>query len=257
MARLAALPLAALAMVAVVSAQTMQRPQFVAPRLMAAQLPPLPAPNVAGGGEVVIEVIVDRRGAVTRPSILRATPPYTQFVLDAIARWQFEPAHDIDYKGLDATVEMPVTVVAFYRPPVLMNTPTIGEPPKDLMKPSGDVAYPTATAMPNYPPLARDGGVVLFEVALNEGGVVTETRSMASTGGFESASREALASWRFKGGLYRARPVPANAYVLFGFRPPIGSDSACLPNDDRPQCKPSPKPAAGVSPPSFGLTPFR
>ena len=51
-----------------------------------------------------------------------------------------------------------------------MNTPTIGEPPKDLRKPSGDVAYPISTAMPNYPPQARDGGVVLFEVSLNEAG---------------------------------------------------------------------------------------
>jgi TonB family protein len=243
MARLAALPLAALALVAVVSAQGVQRAEFIPPRLTAASLPPLPSPNVAGGGEVLIEAIVDRRGAMTRPSILRATPPYTQFVLDAISRWRFEPARDIDYKGFDTTVEMPVTVVAFYRPPVLMNTPTIGEPPRDLMKPSGDVAYPTATAMPNYPPLARDGGVVLFEVVLNEGGAVTEIRSLGSAAGFESAAREALASWRFKGAMYRARPVPANAYVLFGFRPPVGLSA--------------PKPAAGLLPPTFGILSFR
>ena len=76
--------------------------------------------------------------------------------------------------------------------------------------------------MPNYPPQARDGGVVLFEVALNEAGGVTDTRGVVSTGGFESASREALAKWRFRGGSYRARPVPTTAYVLFGFRPPVG-----------------------------------
>ena len=57
---------------------------------------------------------------------------------------------------------MPVTIFAIYRPPVLMNAPTIGEPPKDWGKLSGEAAYPTATAMPNYPPQARDGGVVLI-----------------------------------------------------------------------------------------------
>ena len=164
---------------------------------------------------MVIEALVDRRGAVLRPAIVRATPPYTQFVLDAIARWQFEPARDIDYKGLE-------TIVALYRPPILMNAPTVGEPPREWSKPSGDAPYPVATMMPNYPPNARDGGVVLFELSLNETGAVTGIRAIGSASGFETASREALASWRFKGGLYRARPVPSTVYALFGFRPPVG-----------------------------------
>jgi TonB family protein len=104
-----------------------------------------------------------------------------------------------------------------------MNAPTIGEPPKDWSKPSSELAYPLSMAMPNYPPQARDGGVVLLEVALNEAGAVTETRGIASTGGFDSAAREALAKWRFRGGSYRARPVPATAYVLFGFPQPVVS----------------------------------
>ena len=43
---------------------------------------------------------------------------------------------------------------------------------------------------------------------------MTDTRGFGVDGGFESASREALASWRFKGGSYRARPVPSTAYVM-------------------------------------------
>lgn len=250
MTRLAALPLAALALAAVVSAQGLRKPEFFPPRLRTAQfqpqlqLPPLPSPNVTGGGEVVIEALIDRRGAVLHPAIVRATPPYTQFVLDAIARWQFEPARDIDYKGLETIVDIPVTVVAMYRPPILMNAPTVGEPPRDWSKPSGDAPYPVATAMPNYPPNARDGGVVLFELSLNEAGAVTDVRAIGPAGGFESASRQALASWRFRGGLYRARPVPSTAYVLFGFRPPVGLPPlpAQIPKDDPYKPEP-PKPA--------------
>ena len=263
MKRLAALPLAAFALVAVVSGQALQKPQFVPPRLKAAQLPPLPAPTVAGGGEVSIEAIVDRRGAVTRPAIIRATPPYTQLVLDAISRWQFDPARDIDYKGLETTVEMPVTIVAFYRPPILMNAPTVGEPPKNWSKPSGDAAYPTATAMPNYPPQARDGGVVLIEVSLDEAGAVTNTRGIGSAGGFENVAREALASWRFRGGSHRARPVPSTAYVLFGFRSPIGLPPLPPQEPKEDPYKPEPpkptpsKPGAALLPPSFGVLSFR
>lgn len=207
--------------------------QFTPPRLLKAELSPLPAPTIVGGGEVLIEAIVDRTGRLTRPIVLRGTPPYTNMVLEAVAAWQFEAARVRGLDGVDATVEMPVAIAAVYRPPVLMNAPTIGEPPKDWSKPSGDIAYPISMEMPNYPPQARDGGVVLIEVALNEAGAVTETRGIASTGGFESASREALAKWRFRGASYRARPVPSTAYVLFGFRSPVVSSSQLPPPPKR------------------------
>jgi hypothetical protein len=206
-----------------------QSPGFTPPRLVKAELTPLPAPTVVGGGEVLIEATVDRTGRLSRPLILRATPPYTQMVLDAIASWQFEPARAVGPDGLETSVEIPVSIAAMYRPPVLMNSPTIGEPPKDWSKPTGEAAYPLSTEMPNYPPQARDGGVVLLEVALNEAGGIVNTRGIASTGGFDGASRDALARWRFKGASYRARPVPTTAYVLFGFAPPVVSSSQSPP----------------------------
>lgn len=198
-----------------------QSMKFVPPRLLAAELAVLPAPTVVGGGEVLVEATVGRDGVLRRPIIVRGTPPYTQMVLDAIATWRFAPARTVGADGVEAPVEMPVAIAAAYRPPILMNAPTIGEPPKEWSKPSGDAAYPLSITMPDYPPQARDGGVVLFEVSLNEKGGVIDTRGVASTGGFESASRAALATWSFKGASYRARPVPSTAYVLFGFREPV------------------------------------
>ncbi len=209
-------------MVSVTATAYAQQSTFRPPRLLTAELSVLPAPTIIGGGEVLIEATVDRRGALRDPIVLRGTPPYTQMVLDALSSWRFEPARVVGRDGIETTVEMPVTIGAIYRPPVLMNAPTIGEPARDWSKPSGDVAYPISIESPNYPPLARDGGVVLLEVTLNESGGITETRGIASTGGFESASREALTRWRFRGGTYRATPVPSTAYVLFGFRPPVG-----------------------------------
>jgi TonB family protein len=210
----------ALSAVAGVSAQ---RLEFTPPHLLKAQLSTLPSPTVVGGGEVLIEAIVDRTGRLTRPVVLRGTPPYTNMVLDTIGTWQFEAARERGLTGVESAVEMPVAIAAVYRSPVLVNAPTLGEVPKDWSKPSNELAYPLSMEMPNYPPQARDGGVVLLEVALNEAGAVTETRGIASTGGFDSAAREALAKWRFRGGSYRARPVPATAYVLFGFPQPVVS----------------------------------
>ena len=233
----ARIALAALALSAAAGVSA-QRLEFTPPRLLKAQLTPLPAPTIAGGGEVLIEAIVDRTGRVGRPIVLRGTPPYTNMVLEAIATWQFEAARERSLTGVDSAVEMPVAIAAIYRSPVLMNAPTIGEPPRDWSKPSTEIAYPMSMEMPNFPPQARDGGVVLLEVTLNEAGVVTDTRGIASTGGFESASREAVAKWRFRGGSHRARPVPATAYVLFGFRPPVVSSSPGQPPNVPPTSKP-------------------
>ena len=216
MARLAALPLAALALVAFVSAQALQKPQFFPPRIKSAELPPLPSPNVAGGGEVLIEGArrSPRRGDTS--SILRATPPYTQFVLDAIARWQFEPARDIDYKGLETTVEMPVTVVAIYRPPVLMNAPTIGEPPKDLMKPSGDVAVATRRRSRTIRRAHVMAALCCIEISLDETGALIETRHCHRWEAL-TARRARRSRVSFRRGSYRARPVPTTTYVSVRF----------------------------------------
>jgi hypothetical protein len=270
MARLAAVTAVSLAMAVVVSAQALQRPRFVPPRLKTAELPPLPGVNVPGGGEVLIEALVDRNGAVRRPAIIRATPPFTELVLDAVARWRFDPARDIDSRGVETIVQMPVAIFAIYRPPILMNAPTVGEPPKEWGKLSAEAASPIATAAPNYPPQARAGGVVVTELSLNEQGGVTDTRMFASVAGFESASREALAGWRFRGGSYRARPVPSTAYALFGFRPPVGMEQEpcrpnderlmckpCQPNDPRPACRPETTPGAAMLLPPFGVLSFR
>ena len=241
----------ALSVVAATSAQSMK---FSPPRLVKADLPPLPAPTIAGGGEVLIEAIVDQTGKAGRPIVLRGTPPYTQMVLDAMALWRFEPAHTVTPDGTKTVVDMPIAIAAIYRPPVLMNTPTIGEPARDWSKPSTDLAYPLSLDMPNYPPQARDGGVVLLEVALDETGVVKETRGVASTGGFESTAREALAKWRFRGGAYRARPVSTTAYVLFGFRAPVVSSPGQPPNmppTSKPPFSPdfNPPPPPNFTPP--------
>jgi hypothetical protein len=180
---------------------------------------------VIGGGEVLIEFIVDQRGAVTRPVIIRSTPPYTQMVLDVIEDWRFEAARAVDERGVERPVEMPVTVSALYRPPTVYNGPTLGDSPREMARPSGDVAYPIAMVQPGFPPQALFGAVLLYEISLNEIGNMVEARGLTPGLGYESAARESLAKMRFRGATYRARSVPAVTYVLFGFRQPttVGS----------------------------------
>lgn len=231
-----------------------QSETFIPARLLKAELATLPVTTTVGGGEVLIEAIVDRTGVLTRPIILRGTPPYTQLVFDAIGKWRFTPARTVGLDGVETTVEMPVSIGAAYRAPTLLNGPTLGEAPKEWSRPSVDVAYPLATALPNYPPEAREGGVVLLEVTVNEVGNVTETRSVASKGGYESVSRDALANWRFRGASHRARPVPSTAYVLFGFREPVGP-VMLRPTPSQPPYPPAYEPKTSAKPFAPDYTP--
>jgi TonB family protein len=212
---------AALALPAALPAQ--QRPPFSPPRIVFADLPAPPPPMAVGGGEVLVEAIIDRSGTVTRPVLLRSTPPYAQMVLDAIARWRFQPARATGPDGVDASVEAPILIAAVYRPPTLLNGPTIGEPPKDVAVASRDVAYPAGLVTPAYPPnaLTATAETLLFEILLDETGGITEVRPIASNPAFESAARDALMQMRFRPGLARGRSAPSTAYVLFGFRPPV------------------------------------
>ena len=155
----------ALLVLALLPTWAAQQPEtFVPPRIASAVLPTSPPPNVIGGGEVLVEAVIDRSGTVTRPVLLRSTPPYAQLMLDAIVRWRFLPARAANPQGEEATVDAPVLIAAVYRPPTLFIGPTAGDPPKDLAVASREVPSPFALIAPAYPPNAasrRDGGAVI------------------------------------------------------------------------------------------------
>ena len=168
------------------SALAAQQPAaFVPPRISSVALPAPSAPNVIGGGEVLIEAIIDRSGAVTRPVLLRSTPPYAQLMLDAIVRWRFAPARAPDPKGQEVPVDAPMLIAAVYRPPTLYGGPTAGEPPKNLAMASFDIPYPSALIAPAYPPKAIQYGTaaVLLEATIDETGAIRNVRTITDRSG--------------------------------------------------------------------------
>jgi hypothetical protein len=58
-----------------VAATYAQSNRFTPQRLLTGDISPLPSPTTAGGGEVLIEAMVDRSGGLKHPIILRGTPP--------------------------------------------------------------------------------------------------------------------------------------------------------------------------------------
>jgi TonB family protein len=177
-----------------------------------------------GGGEVFLELTVSDRGAVTSIRQLRVTAPYTALVIDAVRTWQFTPAEElidpaVRKPGAPPTrfVESKVLVAALFRPPHIYTGSSLGEPYRDLERPSLDVPFPTQTVVPILHPFARDPGVVIVEARVDRTGSVIDATVKRPFPPFSPAAIEAARQWRFRPGL-PAGATAARAYLIFGFR---------------------------------------
>lgn len=191
-------------------------------------LPPIPV-QALSAGEVVLEVAVNRRGRVTGVTPLRHTAPFTEAMTSAVRTWTFAPAEDapMPAAGLEpppaarAAIASTVLVIGLFRPPALF-APTLGEPPKDVTKPSGAAPVPMVPLeMPAYPPAAVHDGVVLLELDVAAHGGIEGIKVLRSAPSFDAAAVQAASSLIFAPGRVHDRAAPARVYVVAGFRQPI------------------------------------
>src|SRR4051812_35711247 len=108
-----------------------------AARFMDGSIPIRMPPNALAGGDVVLSVAVSPAGAVGAVDVLRATPPYTDVVVEAVRTWKFSPAVDSKRKPIDSRV----LIDAVVSPPALYG-PTLGTPPKDVTTADTRVPFP-------------------------------------------------------------------------------------------------------------------
>ena len=197
--------------------------EFWPARITQFNLPAETPPNTIAGGEVLIEAFISQEGVITKTTPLRITPPYTQLMLDAVPRWQFQPAMAVNKKGLKERVETSVLIAAIYRSPTLLNGPTVGWPPKDIASASAEVPFPFALISPAYPlkTVNVPFGRALFEVDVAERGEVRTVLHIAGDAGFEVVSAEALRQWKFRPATFRGKSVSSVAYVFLGLPTPV------------------------------------
>lgn len=202
---------------------------YIPARLRSAKVPPIPV-SAIGGGEVRMELDVSSEGLVTRATPLRATPPFTEPVTAAVRDWRFFPAREV-VKADAAPAGAPISrvavpsnvlVVAVFRPPT-MNTPTLGEPPRDVAAGSESMPFPVTTTVPPYPPRASGNGVVLLEVHVSAIGTVEDVGVIASAPPFDEAARDTVRQWRFRPAKVHGIPVSGLVCVIAGFRAPVTS----------------------------------
>ena len=190
--------------------------KFSPARALKTFLPISQPAQAIGGGEVLVELLVDQQGIVRDVQTLRATPPFTPLVLDAVRTWNFAPATIANPNEQPRAMESSVLVAGVFRPPAIYNQPGLGDQPKDLKKPSARVPFPTKIGMPAYPPQALFDGIVLVEVGVTPTGTVSEAKIIGAGSGFEQVSLEAVRAWQFT-----PTKTPSYVYVIFGFRQPV------------------------------------
>lgn len=196
-------------------------------RYAAGGLPPLPVQAV-GGGEVLLELAVGTDGRVGAVRTLRATPPFTDVMREAVRSWRFTPAEEgtpLERAGGGETrgrtpVASTVIVAGMFRPPAL-DAPTFAERPVDLARPAEEAAFPLATVMPPYPPLARDSGIVLVEVHVNARGQAVDATAIRQSPPFDEPALAAARRWTFRPARADGIAVDTLVYIVFGFRQPV------------------------------------
>jgi TonB family protein len=202
---------------------------FSPARYRAGTVPALPVMTL-GGGQVFLELAISREGRVTAVTPLRTTPPFTDLVVDAVRDWQFRPAEENVAREPGRADEPPsrvpraskVLVAAVFRPPAL-NTPTLGDAPKDIAPASDETAFPLTTTMPPFPPSALSSGVVLLEARIDRNGAVADVTVIRSAPPFDDAAQRATRRWRFRPARVRGMPVSTLVYIVCGFPVPITS----------------------------------
>ena len=200
--------------------------RFVPAQYRDGALPMIPVQAIAGG-EVFLELAVGSTGVVRAIRTLRATPPFTDAMSNAVRGWRFRPAEEemepepgtpVDLKP--RKVDSNVLVVGIFRPPTF-NTPTAGEPPTEVVSASDETPFPLATVTPLYPPLARDTGIVLVEVRVDPRGGVVDAKAIRSAPPFDEPALDASRRWTFRPARVHGTPIARLAYIVFAFRQPI------------------------------------
>jgi TonB family protein len=222
----AMMPTKVFALVCLTAAIAAAQAPFSPARYRSGGVPPMPSQTV-GGGEVRLEVDLDGTGRVTSMKPLRTTPPFADLIAGAVRTWQFEPAEEAvrdparpNAPPARAAAPSKVLVTGLFRPPTL-NTPTLGEAPRDVAAASEEIPVPLSTSSPPYPPNALNGGVVLLEAMINASGSLGRITVLQSSPPFDAAARTALESWRFRPARRRGEAVASYIYVMFGFAAPI------------------------------------
>ena len=182
-----------------------------------------------GGGEVLLEVSVDRTGAVSGIKPLRETATFTERMIQAVKTWTFTPseaeipaARRKPGGPTTETVDTKVLVAGVFRRPLghRSHAGRTDTGRRHRLRPRSP--FPRRLVTPPYPPGTMSPGVVLVEVRVDASGGVTDAKIRVPSPGFDSAALSTARQWKFRPAKSGGANAPAVAYIVFGFPVPKG-----------------------------------
>ena len=173
--------------------------------------PRLPVTTTAGG-QVLLHVKLDAAGTPELISGILETPPFAEALREAVREWQLPWA--------SAEAGPDILVAAVFRSPVLLELSNLPAPPSAAIAPPV-LPFPVEWARPAYPPAGTGDAVVIVELRVGETGGIRGATVVRSVPGFDAAAVDTAWQWRFRPAVRDGRPVPAIAYLVFGFRAPV------------------------------------
>jgi TonB family protein len=170
-------------------------------------------PGTDCGAEVLLHVKLDASGAPEGILGILDVSPFAEALRVAVRQWRL-PAPPARDSARD------VLVAGMFRAACLLDLEGFRPPPSAALVP-GVLPFPIQWERPPYPPRALGDGVVVVEVRVGEDGVARTATVVSSAPGFDDAAVETARRWRFRPAVRDDRPVPAVAYLVFGFQAPV------------------------------------
>jgi TonB family protein len=156
-------------------------------------------------------VSLDETGRVASAELVQDVAPYGAILGEDVLSWRFEPARE---EG--RAVPSRVLVLGFFRPPFLHFAAPETPRYKTTVAPD-EIPWPTAVAVPGYPPDALASGKVILEADVSADGAVTGARVLTPASPFDGASVEAVRQWTFRPAQRGNRDVASRAFLVFSF----------------------------------------
>lgn len=207
---------------------TFAQTPFEAPRAVSVSDAYVPY-QVVYDGFVVLELFLDRSGAIVEKKALRDPGAMVPAAIATVKDWKFRPAEGAGKTGLPSVM----TAVFVYRP--RDNGPAAVAPPRNFRPVLADSPMHTrevpdyvpagvrSVAYPNYPVNSVAWGSVVVQVTVDPKGTIGKSEVLLGTAPFKDLALKALEKWSFQPATQDGRPVPSEIPIAFIFQAPVAN----------------------------------
>jgi TonB family protein len=184
----------------------------VAPRLDKVTIPEHPVATVEGG-VVLLDLLVDEEGRVSKLRTLEGRNPFSQKASDAVRRWTFAPAQ------IEKPVESRVGVVMMFRPRMILE---FGPPQRKMrqLSSSNRPALPVTIFSLPYPANSVAEGVVVLQLEIDIQGGIAKIDVIEGVSPLTAVARKSVETWRFAPAKVDGQPVCGMVIVAVSFLRP-------------------------------------